>query len=151
MKQSKYSLTTLTFTSTLCSGKKKKKKKHSIDGERRFAVKLRVVTRTTGRGLDRQQRVSIEKERRPRVARRKGGAGGRRGVHPGDRSLSEISQRWSFYRIITRSTPPSRRTPSVQVRSGVRGIPRQTLDVEDDVRKIVLQMIVLQWKKSNRI
>lgn len=47
---------------------------------------------------------------------RREGVGGRSGVQPGDRPSSRISQRWSFCRIITRLTPPSRRTLSAQVR-----------------------------------
>lgn len=50
---------------------------------------------------------------------RRGGVGGRSGVHPGDRPSSKISQRWSFCRIITRLTPPNRHIPSVQVRPGI--------------------------------
>lgn len=53
---------------------------------------------------------------------RRGEVGGRSGVHLGDRPSLRISQRWSFCRIITRLTPPNRRIPSAQVRSGIRTI-----------------------------
>lgn len=78
-KRSKYSSTAHHSLLHLPCAAKKKKKKNSIDGERRSAVKLRVVTRTTGEGWTGSS-ASLHRERRPRVAKRKGGQAGA-GVH----------------------------------------------------------------------